>query len=199
LASTDRTAALTQPASDGGLIVDEHGLCAGIRLIASPNFDDRPMHAAVTLLVVHGISLPPGEFGTDAVARLFTNRLDHGAHPYFATLRGVRVSAHFYVSRTGELVQFVACGRRAWHAGISNWRGRDRCNDFSVGIELEGTDSEPYADRQYDSLAGLTRALAARYPIADIVGHADIAPGRKTDPGPGFDWPRYRRALEPSR
>lgn len=183
----------------GELIVDERGLCAGIRLIASPNFDDRPARTAVTLLVVHGISLPPGEFGTDAVARLFTNRLDHGAHPYFATLRGVRVSAHFYVSRTGEPVQFVACGCRAWHAGASSWRGRDRCNDFSVGIELEGTDGEPYTDRQYDVLAALTRALLARYPIADIVGHADIAPGRKTDPGPGFDWTRYRLVLEPSR
>ena len=141
---------------------------------------------------MHGISLPPGEFGGADVVRLFTNRLDHDAHPYFATLRDLRVSSHFYIGRDGALVQFVPCARRAWHAGRSQWKGRERCNDFSVGVELEGTDTRPYTARQYARLARLIGALRAHYPIRDVAGHCDVAPGRKTDPGPSFDWRRLR-------
>jgi AmpD protein len=147
------------------------------------------------LLVVHGISLPPGVFGGDDVLRLFTNTLDCSSHPAYDALRGLRVSAHFFVRRTGEVVQFVPCTRRAWHAGASQWRGRPRCNDFSIGVELEGADAIPYAEVQYRRLARLVRAVGRRYPIADIVGHSDIAPARKTDPGPAFDWPRLRALL----
>jgi AmpD protein len=150
---------------------------------------------AVELLVIHNISLPPNEFGGRQIEQFFTNRLDHSAHPYFEQLKGVRVSSHFLIRRDGGIVQFVACGKRAWHAGVSNWAGRQRCNDFSVGIELEGSDFEPFTDRQYAALARLTRRLKRRFPIRDIVGHSDIAPDRKTDPGPYFDWPRYRDLL----
>ncbi len=148
--------------------------------------------------MIHGISLPPGEFGGDAIERLFCNRLDCDAHPYFAQLREVRVSAHFLIRRSGELLQFVPCTRRAWHAGASSWRGRERCNDFSVGIELEGTDEIPYSDPQYAALGELVTALVRTYPVADVVGHADIAPTRKTDPGPSFDWPRLRALIRRS-
>ena len=147
------------------------------------------------MLVVHGISLPPGKFGGDAIERLFTNRLNPAAHPYFATVATLRVSAHFLVRRNGMLVQFVPCARRAWHAGESMWRGRERCNDFSVGVELEGTDDLRYTASQYAMLVRLVRALCARYPITDIVGHRDIAPGRKTDPGDAFDWQRLARKV----
>jgi AmpD protein len=163
--------------------------------VASPNADERPEDCAISLLVVHGISLPPGAFGGDAIERLFTNRLDAAAHPYFATIAKLRVSAHFLIRRDGALIQFVACGRRAWHAGESSWRGRPRCNDFSIGIELEGTDDLPYTGAQYRMLVRLARALALRYPIADVAGHSDVAPGRKTDPGPAFDWVRLQRNL----
>jgi AmpD protein len=143
---------------------------------------------------VHGISLPPGVFGGDDVARLFTNTLDPASHDSYASLAGLRVSSHFFIRRDGELVQFVGCNDRAWHAGVSSWRGRERCNDFSVGIELEGADRVPYEDAQYPRLAVLLRALKRRYPgIADAVGHSDVAPGRKTDPGPAFDWDRLAR------
>jgi AmpD protein len=143
---------------------------------------------------VHGISLPPGEFGGDDVARLFTNTLDADAHPSYASIAGLRVSSHFFIRRDGELQQFVGCNDRAWHAGVSSWRGRERCNDFSVGIELEGTDRVPYEDAQYRRLAALLRALKRRCPtIAEAVGHSDVAPGRKTDPGPAFDWDRLAR------
>jgi AmpD protein len=168
---------------------------AGARQVASPNCDDRPEDTAISLLVVHGISLPAGEFGGDAVERLFTNRLDPAAHPCFAGIAHLRVSSHFLVRRDGAIVQFVPCARRAWHAGASAWRGASRCNDFSVGIEVEGTDAQPYADAQYAALARLCRALLRRYPIEDIVGHCDVAPGRKTDPGPAFDWARLARAM----
>jgi len=174
------------------MLIDGKGWIEGARRVASPNCDERPAGSAIELLVVHAISLPPGEFGGPHIADLFCNRLDCGAHPYFATLRDLKVSSHFLIRRDGELVQFVSCAQRAWHAGESSWRGRSRCNDFSLGIELEGTDEMPFTDAQYAQLAGLTRALAAAYPVADIVGHADIAPGRKTDPGPHFDWPRFR-------
>jgi len=174
--------------------IDEAGLLrsARFRFIESPNCDDRPPAAEVSLLVIHGISLPPGKFGGDGVLRLFTNTLDWAAHPFYTTLKGLRVSAHFFVRRTGEIIQFVPCGRRAWHAGESSWRGRERCNDFSIGVELEGVDTRPYTERQYARLVPLAATLRRRYPIAEIVGHSDIAPGRKTDPGPAFDWGRLR-------
>jgi AmpD protein len=165
--------------------------------VPSPNWDLRPEGEAVSMLVIHNISLPPGEFGGDAILRLFTNALDFGEHPYYETLRGTRVSSHFLIRRDGELVQFVPCTCRAWHAGASSWNGRERCNDFSIGVELEGADEVPYTGAQYRRLADLTVELRRRYPIADVVGHADIAPGRKTDPGPAFDWAHYRALLEP--
>jgi len=143
--------------------------------------------------VIHNISLPPGEFGGNAVEELFTNRLDWDAHPYYQGIRGLEVSAHFFIRRDGELIQFVPCSMRAWHAGASSWCGRERCNDFSIGIELEGSDELPFTEAQYASLAELTRTLKETYPVTGIVGHADIAPGRKTDPGPHFDWARCRR------
>jgi len=163
--------------------------------VESPNADERPEGAEILLLVIHNISLPPGAFGGGAVVDLFLNRLDCTAHPYYARLRGLRVSSHFFLRRDGELLQFVACDRRAWHAGESQWRGRRRCNDFSIGIELEGTDESPYTDLQYSELARLTLEVQTRYAIQDIAGHSDIAPGRKTDPGPAFDWTRYRALL----
>lgn len=176
--------------------IDDFGRASGAAWIASPNFDARPPGDAISLLVVHNISLPPGEFGGDGIARLFSNTLDYAAHPYYETLRGLRVSSHFLIGRDGMLLQFVSCLDRAWHAGISSWRGRDRCNDFSVGVELEGVDNLSYADAQYETLALLTRALRLRYPIGDLAGHSDISPGRKTDPGPAFDWQRFHTLLD---
>lgn len=176
-------------------LVDIGGMCAGANWIPSPNCDARPEDAPISLVVIHGISLPPGEFGGEWITDLFLDRLHPGAHPYFAGLAGVRVSAHFLVRREGEVIQYVPCELRAWHAGKSAWKGRERCNDFSIGIELEGTDYWPYTDAQYDSLAELTRALFDRYGPLDLAGHSDIAPGRKTDPGPHFDWPRCRAAI----
>lgn len=173
------------------LRVADDGLVEGVRYLASPNCDERPTGCPIDLLVIHAISLPPGEFGGPGVIELFTNRLDPQAHPYYAGLATLRVSAHFFIRRDGELLQFVPCAKRAWHAGVSSWRGRERCNDFSIGVELEGCDDTPFEDVQYAVLAALTRALCERYPIAEIVGHADIAPGRKSDPGPRFDWARY--------
>jgi AmpD protein len=178
------------------LRINNEGLVEGIRSIPSPNFDERPAGSAIDLLVIHHISLPPGEFGGPGIVELFTNRLDPAAHPYYATVAGTKVSAHFLIRRDGELLQFVPCGGRAWHAGESSWKGRARCNDFSIGVELEGAGDVPFTDAQYDQLAALTRAMKARYPIRDIVGHSDVAPGRKTDPGPRFDWARYRGMLK---
>jgi AmpD protein len=175
--------------------LDEEGVLAGVTQIPSPNWDERPRGSDVALLVVHNISLPPGEFGGDAIARLFTNTLDFSEHPYYETVRELKVSSHFLICRDGDLIQFVACAKRAWHAGASVWRGRERCNDFSVGVELEGTDDQAYAEAQYASLSRLLLALRGRYPIVDVVGHADIAPGRKTDPGSAFDWGRLRELL----
>lgn len=177
------------------MIVDADGRVDAARYIASPNCDERPPGEAITLLVIHSISLPPGEFGGDAILRLFTNDLDCAAHPYYRSLAGVKVSAHFLIRRAGELLQFVPCARRAWHAGVSVWRGRGGCNDYSIGIELEGTDDMPFAEPQYRVLAELARALRASHPIADVVGHCDIAPSRKTDPGPTFDWARFRNSI----
>jgi AmpD protein len=183
------------PTRRARLRIDTDGRASRARQVQSPNCDERPAGAAITLLVVHGISLPPGEFGGDGIERLFTNRLDPAAHPHFASIGELRVSAHFLVRRDGRLLQFVSCARRAWHAGASAWRGRERCNDFSIGIELEGTDAVPYTRRQYRMLRRVIGALARRYPIEDVVGHADVAPGRKTDPGPVFDWAGLARAL----
>jgi AmpD protein len=177
------------------LRLNPEGFVDSAQFIASPNCDDRPPGCAVDLLVIHHISLPPGEFGGLGILQLFTNALDPAAHPYFETLAGTRVSAHFLIRRDGQLLQFVPCAKRAWHAGESSWKGRGGCNDFSIGIELEGTGEDPFTTPQYRRLAALTRALQARYPIRDIVGHSDIAPGRKTDPGPHFDWARYRRLM----
>jgi AmpD protein len=166
-----------------------------MRIVDSPNQDERPPGVAVTLVVLHSISLPPGEYGGGHIERLFTNRLDPAAHPYFREVHALRVSSHFLVRRDGEVVQFVPVARRAWHAGASAWRGRSACNDFSVGIELEGTDDSPFEDAQYRELAQLIARLAASLPLEAIAAHSDIAPGRKTDPGPCFDWPRLLAAL----
>ena len=161
----------------------------------SPNCDERPDGIAVRLVVIHAISLPPGEFGGGDIELLFANRLDPAAHPYFATLRDLRVAPHFLIRRDGATIQLVPCRLRAWHAGASSWRGMERCNDFSIGIEMEGCDERPFEAVQYRALAALLGELRRRFPIEDIVGHCDIAPGRKTDPGPMFDWPHLHRLL----
>lgn len=166
------------------------------RRVRSPNFGPRPGGTAIELVVVHSISLPPGEYGSDAIERLFTNRLDPVAHPYFGTLRGVRVSAHFLVRRDGELIQFVSCDKRAWHAGASAWRGRPDCNDFSIGIELEGLEGGRFEAAQYERLGATIANAATRYPIRSVAGHEHIAPGRKRDPGPGFDWAELERQVQ---
>lgn len=166
------------------------GWWSGAARRASPNFGPRPAGVDVDLVVLHSISLPPGEYGGDAVQRLFQNRLDCEAHPYYAQLRGLAVSAHFLVRRDGRVLQFVSCDDRAWHAGRSHWRGRDNCNDFSIGIELEGLEGDRFDAAQYPALGTLLQALARRYPLREITGHEQVAPGRKHDPGPGFDWRR---------
>lgn len=161
----------------------------------SPNFGPRPDGAHIDLIVIHSISLPPGVYGGPEVEQLFTNRLDWNAHPYFEQIRGMEVSSHFFVRRTGELLQFVDVDARAWHAGASHWRGRDNCNDDSIGIELEGLEGERFEADQYATLTRLCLQLAQRYPVAHIAGHEHIAPGRKQDPGPGFDWARLQNSL----
>jgi AmpD protein len=174
------------------------GLLAGARTVSSPNCDERPGRIVPELVVIHGISLPPGRYGGPWIDRLFTNALPADADPYFATIQHLRVSSHVLIARDGAVTQYVPFDRRAWHSGTSYWRGRSGCNDFSIGIELEGTDDEPYDDRQYAALASLVAALQRAYPsLAEgwIAGHSDIAPGRKTDPGPAFDWPRFERDL----
>jgi AmpD protein len=163
--------------------------------VPSPNFDERPEGAEVELLVIHNISLPPGEFGGPWIDALFQNRLDPDAHPYFKDIAALEVSAHFLVRRDGTLTQYVSTDARAWHAGVSSWKGRERCNDFSIGVELEGADDVPFSEHQYEVLAELTRALFARYGRLDFAGHSDVAPGRKTDPGPWFDWARFEAAV----
>ena len=169
------------------------GWWSGARRRASPNFGARPPGMAAELVVLHSISLPPGQYGGDAIERLFTNRLDATAHPYFAQVAGLAVSAHFLLRRDGQALQFVSCDRRAWHAGQSSWRGRENCNDWSIGIELEGLEGETFEPAQYQSLTGLLQAIACRYPVAELVGHEHVAPGRKHDPGAGFDWARLSR------
>jgi AmpD protein len=172
------------------------GWLRGARRVPSPNCDERPAGARIDLLVIHAISLPPGVFGGDSIERLFLNRLDPAAHPYFAGIAHLRVSSHLLVRRDGDLVQYVPLQLRAWHAGQSSFQGQERCNDFSIGIELEGTDEIPYEPAQYQTLATVTRRLRSRFPGITperIVGHSDVAPGRKTDPGPAFDWGLFRR------
>lgn len=175
----------------------ETGWIDGIAHVPSPNFNARPA-GEVSLLVIHNISLPPGCFGGGEVQRFFCNALPADGHPFFATIADLRVSAHFLIERDGAVTQFVSCRDRAWHAGVSCFEGREGCNDFSLGIELEGTDTQPYSDAQYAALVALARLLMQGYPEitpARLCGHSDIAPGRKTDPGPAFDWSRLRGAL----
>ena len=183
----------------GSVIVDPAtGWIVGVRRVSSPNHDERPSGANLSLIVVHGISLPPGEFGNGWIDRLFCNDLPADVHPYFATMHHLVVSSHVLIGRDGTLTQYVPFDRRAWHAGKSEYCGRSACNDFSVGIELEGTDDLPYASAQYRMLAELITALRRSYPSlrrAEVVGHSDIAPGRKTDPGPAFDWSELEREL----
>jgi len=189
----------TAPPSTRPIIDRATGLLAGVRQVLSPHCDERPAGAVPELLVVHGISLPPGEFGGPWIDRLFTGTLSPEAHPYFREIAATRVSAHALIRRDGAIVQYVPFGERAWHAGASQYRGRESCNDFSIGVELEGTDDTAYAEAQYQQLAALAAALLAAYASLSsehIVGHGDIAPGRKTDPGAAFDWPRFRALLK---
>ena len=174
------------------------GLIRPAKQCPSPNQDDRPAGVVPDLIILHGISLPPGEYGGDAIESFFTNCLDCDSHPYFAAIRDVRVSAHLLIRRSGDLIQFVPFARRAWHAGDSSFRGRSCCNDYSIGIELEGTDDTPYTDQQYMNLAAVISAVCESYPgisARQIAGHCDVAPGRKTDPGPAFDWLRLYDGL----
>ena len=173
------------------------GWCAGVRHCPSAHCNERPQ-GEISLLVLHNISLPPGQFGTGKVQEFFTSGLNASEHAYFSGIVDMRVSAHFFIERDGQISQFVSCLQRAWHAGVSSFAGRDNCNDFSLGIELEGTDDLPYSEAQYDALVPLVQQLLAAYPalsVERVCGHCDIAPGRKTDPGPAFDWPRLRTAL----
>ena len=181
----------SQPATSN--LVWREGWYSFAQTCASPNFGPRPPDVAVDLLVLHSISLPPGEFGGDAVRQLFTNQLDWNAHPYFKQIEGLQVSAHFFIQRGGELWQFVSCDERAWHAGRSSHRGRDNCNDFSIGIELEGLEGTDFEAAQYDTLCALSQAIVLQYPIQHIAGHEHIAAGRKKDPGVGFDWTILQR------
>lgn len=168
------------------------------RHLPSPNFGSRPTGMPIDMVVLHSISLPPQQYGSGCVQQFFCNRLDHDAHPYFDTIRGVKVSAHFFLERTGRLWQFVSCDDRAWHAGASHWKGRENCNDFSIGIELEGCDTQAFATAQYDTLNALLPAIAQYYPIREWTGHSDIAPGRKTDPGRHFNWKCVRQLFQQS-
>lgn len=171
---------------------EKKGWLAGARCVLSPNQGERPAGMEISLVVLHNISLPPDEFGGDWVEQFFVNQLDRSAHPYFAEIADLQVSAHFFIRRSGRLVQFVSADCRAWHAGRSTWGGRENCNDFSIGIELEGSDHQPFTGEQYDTLWSLIGALRERYPIDAIAGHCHVAPGRKTDPGPYFDWSALR-------
>jgi AmpD protein len=169
-----------------------------MKIVQSPNCDERPPNTEITLVVLHSISLPPGEYGGEAIERLFTNRLDPAEHPYFQEIAHLRVSSHVLIRRDGETVQFVPVERRAWHAGASSWRGRSRCNDFSIGIELEGAEDDVFTDPQYASLVALLQRLRNTLPLRDVAAHSDVAPGRKTDPGAHFDWARLLAALASS-
>lgn len=177
--------------------IDNDGWCPQAKQMLSPNHNDRPEGQSVDLLIIHNITLPPGQFGGPYIADMFMNRLDCDLHPFFDQLRDLHVSSHFFIRRTGELVQFVPTEKRAWHAGVSNFKGREGCNDFSIGIEVEGTDFVPFEPAQYDTLVALTKALKIRYPqMQTVTGHEHVAPVRKTDPGPFFDWIGYQRRLE---
>jgi N-acetyl-anhydromuramoyl-L-alanine amidase len=177
------------------LRIDAAGRCDAASWVPSPNFDERPDGARVELVVIHNISLPPGEFDGPWIDALFQNCLDPNAHPYFRDIAALEVSAHFLIRRDGEVRQYVSTDQRAWHAGVSTWKGRERCNDFSVGIELEGADDVPFSEPQYEQLESLVGALVERYGPLDFAGHSDVAPGRKTDPGPWFDWDRFRASV----
>lgn len=178
--------------------INAAGYLQGVIQIPSPNYDERPNGTSIRLLVIHNISLPPDDFSGNAIIELFTNQLDCNAHPYYLALRDLKVSSHFLIRRQGEIIQFVSCTKRAWHAGQSCWQGTDRCNDFSIGIELEGSDTIPFEAIQYEQLTTLTKALFQAYPLEHIVGHSDIAPTRKTDPGPFFDWKHFRETIQTS-
>jgi AmpD protein len=168
--------------------IDQNGFLNQATQIVSPNADARPEQMAIDMVVIHNISLPPYQYGGDGIVQLFTNQLNPNEHPYYAEIFTRKVSAHFLIRRDGDIIQFVSCLARAWHAGVSSWQGRERCNDFSIGIELEGSDIDAFEPKQYQTLLLLLNALKKTYPIQHIVGHSDIAPGRKTDPGPYFDW-----------
>lgn len=172
--------------------INLNGTCSEAKFIASPNIDARPNAEDISLIVIHNISLPPNQYGGNGVIELFTNQLNPDEHPYYAEIGHLKVSSHFFIRRDGELIQFASCNDRAWHAGTSNWQGRERCNDFSIGIELEGSDFEAFEPMQYETLETLIASIKARYPIEAITGHSDIAPGRKTDPGPYFNWSRIK-------
>ncbi len=174
------------------LRINADGKVEEARFIASPNCDERPPDTPIDLIVIHNISLPPQQYGGNGVIELFTNRLDPDEHPYYREIHQRKVSAHFFIRRNGELIQFVPCLKRAWHAGVSTWQGRDNCNAFSIGIELEGSDFEPFDPLQYEMLNCLINCLKQAYPITAITGHSDIAPGRKTDPGAFFEWHRIK-------
>lgn len=184
------------PTTDTSTFTWQNGWLCGAQHLPSPNFGPRPAGETISLAVLHSISLPPGEYGTGCVQQLFTNQLNWDAHPYFQGIRGLEVSAHFFITRQGVVWQFVSCDDRAWHAGASQWCGRDNCNDFSIGIELEGLEGRQFAPPQYQALQQLCQALAAHYPLTHIAGHEHIAPGRKQDPGPGFDWTRLQQPLQ---
>ena len=191
------TAIPTEPTADAPALW-QHGWLANARQQPSPNFGPRPAGTAVDFLVVHSISLPPGEYGTGCVQQLFSNQMDWDAHPYFQSIRSLEVSAHFFIERDGSLWQFVSCDDRAWHAGASQWRERSNCNNYSIGVELEGLEGHTFEPAQYRSLQQLILAIAQHYPLRDIAGHEHIAPGRKQDPGPGFDWQQLQAGLPSS-
>jgi AmpD protein len=170
--------------------IDAQGFASHAQVVLSPNQDARPADTQISLIVIHNISLPPGQYGGDGILALFSNQLNPAEHPYYQEIHTLRVSSHFLIRRDGSLIQFVSCLQRAWHAGVSSWQGRERCNDFSIGIELEGSDFDAFEDAQYTQLNLLLHALKAAFPIQGITGHSDIAPGRKTDPGPFFAWER---------
>ena len=170
----------------------QQGWCNLAQHLPSPNYNTRPAATSIDLLVIHSISLPPGQYGGPHIAQLFTNTLDFDAHPYFQQIRGLQVSSHFVIQRTGHIQQFVSCNHRAWHAGTSHWRGRDNCNDHSIGIELEGLEGHPFEAAQYQALTQLAKSIAAHYPLKHVAGHEHIAPGRKADPGAGFDWAKFQ-------
>jgi AmpD protein len=174
------------------LQINQNGICDQATFIASPNVDERPSPDDISLIVIHNISLPPNQYGGNGVMELFTNQLKPNEHPYYAEIGHLKVSSHFFIRRDGQLLQFASCNDRAWHAGVSTWEGRERCNDFSIGIELEGSDFETFEHPQYETLESLISSIKNHYPIRGVAGHSEIAPGRKTDPGPYFDWSRIK-------